>query len=110
MGAVGRLPGAASQAASMSQSAAFKAWRSEQVNNSCSAAASSSLEGVDGDEDSVSGGSRNKPSPIAQEVKEAMYQHRWDKLLVDCRRYVTLKPGYGRQEHYTAMVAVGNMR
>ncbi|GFH22228.1 S5 DRBM domain-containing protein [Haematococcus lacustris] len=77
MGAVGRLPGAASQAASMSQSAAFKAWRSEQarcmagfaasassmaqaaprvaeatVNNSCSAAASSSLEGVDGDEDS----------------------------------------------------------
>ncbi|KAJ9528744.1 hypothetical protein QJQ45_020645 [Haematococcus lacustris] len=52
----------------------------------------------------------SKPSPIAQEVKEAMYQHRWDKLLVDCRRYVTLKPGYGRQEHYTAMVAVGNMR
>jgi hypothetical protein len=32
------------------------------------------------------------------------------QLLVEARRSVSLKPGVGKQETYTAMVAVGNMK
>lgn len=46
---------------------------------------------------------------ISKEVREVMYQHHWDKFLVDCRRTVEMTKR-GKQEVYTAMVATGNMK
>jgi len=48
--------------------------------------------------------------PIPMPIREVMYQHRWDKLLVDVRRAVSYVRAEGKREQYTAMVAVGNMK
>ncbi|KAF5828023.1 hypothetical protein DUNSADRAFT_18356 [Dunaliella salina] len=48
--------------------------------------------------------------PIPMPTREVMYQHRWDKLLVDVRRAVSYVRAEGKREQYTAMVAVGNMK
>lgn len=50
-----------------------------------------------------------KAVPINPLIRESLYQSRWDKLLIDVRRSVHLKPQEGKVETYTAMVAVGNM-
>ncbi|GLC61826.1 hypothetical protein PLESTB_001807700 [Pleodorina starrii] len=47
---------------------------------------------------------------LPREVREALYGHRWDRVLVDVRRSVERRPlPGGKEEIYTAMVATGNM-
>lgn len=51
-----------------------------------------------------------KPSemiPIPRDVRQAMFKHSWDKLLVDVRRTAFIGER-GKVESYTAMVAIGN--
>lgn len=47
--------------------------------------------------------------PIPPAVREVMYKYRWDKLLVDIKRTVDMT-SRGKKEHYSAMVAVGNLQ
>ncbi|GFR46973.1 hypothetical protein Agub_g8625 [Astrephomene gubernaculifera] len=47
--------------------------------------------------------------PLPRELREAMFGHRWERVLVDVRRAVLRPPGEGKVEQYTAMVASGNM-
>ncbi|GIL55964.1 hypothetical protein Vafri_11429 [Volvox africanus] len=55
--------------------------------------------------------SARSPLPsLPREVREALYGHRWDRVLVDVRRSVERRPlPGGKEEVYTAMVATGNM-
>ncbi|EFJ40605.1 hypothetical protein VOLCADRAFT_99580 [Volvox carteri f. nagariensis] len=47
---------------------------------------------------------------LPREIREALYGHRWDRVLVDVRRSVERRPlPGGKEEVYTAMVATGNM-
>eukprot|EP00798_Chlamydomonas_sp_ICE-L_P027647 gene27647-7286_t len=47
--------------------------------------------------------------PIPPNVREVLYKYHWDKLLVDVRRTIEMTVK-GKQEVYTAMVAVGNLQ
>eukprot|EP00195_Chlamydomonas_chlamydogama_P007572 CAMPEP_0202906518 /NCGR_PEP_ID=MMETSP1392-20130828/39235_1 /ASSEMBLY_ACC=CAM_ASM_000868 /TAXON_ID=225041 /ORGANISM="Chlamydomonas chlamydogama, Strain SAG 11-48b" /LENGTH=352 /DNA_ID=CAMNT_0049595063 /DNA_START=164 /DNA_END=1223 /DNA_ORIENTATION=+ len=47
--------------------------------------------------------------PIPPNVREVMYRFSWDKVLVDVRRTVDISTR-GKDEVYTAMVAVGNLK
>lgn len=47
--------------------------------------------------------------PIPDPIRQVLFSHAWDKVLVDVRRTVVIKQR-GREEVYTAMVAVGNKR
>eukprot|EP00201_Polytomella_parva_P012108 CAMPEP_0175064544 /NCGR_PEP_ID=MMETSP0052_2-20121109/15396_1 /TAXON_ID=51329 ORGANISM="Polytomella parva, Strain SAG 63-3" /NCGR_SAMPLE_ID=MMETSP0052_2 /ASSEMBLY_ACC=CAM_ASM_000194 /LENGTH=320 /DNA_ID=CAMNT_0016330915 /DNA_START=139 /DNA_END=1100 /DNA_ORIENTATION=+ len=47
--------------------------------------------------------------PIPLAVREVMYRHRWDKIIVDVRR-VVYRTKNGKREQYTAMVASGNQK
>nr|8A22_Be Chain Be, uS5m [Polytomella magna]8APN_Be Chain Be, uS5m [Polytomella magna]8APO_Be Chain Be, uS5m [Polytomella magna] len=47
--------------------------------------------------------------PIPQSVREVMYRHRWDKVIVDVRRLV-YRTKNNKREQYTAMVASGNQK
>lgn len=53
-----------------------------------------------------------KPSemvPIPQNIREVLFRFSWDKILVDVRRTIVIAER-GKQEVYTAMVAVGNQQ
>uniref|UniRef100_A0A7R9V1V9 S5 DRBM domain-containing protein n=2 Tax=Chlamydomonas euryale TaxID=1486919 RepID=A0A7R9V1V9_9CHLO len=50
-----------------------------------------------------------KQIPIPQNIREVLYKFNWDKVLVDVRRTIHIAPR-GKQEVYTAMVAVGNLQ
>ena len=45
--------------------------------------------------------------PIPENVRDVLFRFNWDKVLVDVRRTITIAQR-GKQEVYTAMVAVGN--
>jgi hypothetical protein len=54
--------------------------------------------------------SRGPLPSLPREVREALYGHRWDRVLVDVRRSVERRPlPGGKEEVYTAMVATGNL-
>ncbi len=46
--------------------------------------------------------------PIPESIREVLFRFNWDKVLVDVRRTVEIVER-GKQEVYTAMVAVGNL-
>ncbi|PNW79232.1 hypothetical protein CHLRE_09g407100v5 [Chlamydomonas reinhardtii] len=56
------------------------------------------------------GGGVGPLPPLPRELREALYGHRWDRVIVDVRRTHTPVRGRGKREEYTAMVATGNMR
>ncbi|KAG2438245.1 hypothetical protein HYH02_010944 [Chlamydomonas schloesseri] len=56
------------------------------------------------------GGGVGPLPPLPRELREALYGHRWDRVIVDVRRTHTPVRGRGKDEEYTAMVATGNMR
>ena len=47
--------------------------------------------------------------PIPENIREVLFRFSWDKVLVDVRRTIVIAER-GKQEVYTALVAVGNQQ